>query len=184
MAYPYTYKLRFPLRQYRVDRGFLKKCSYRDKKNQWLDWGAHLGEDYNAEPNTAIHAIGRGKVVYSELHAGLSPSNRNWGNIIIIAHKNPVTKKIFFSLYGHLKERFVDRGDRVKFGQKIGTIAPANTKENGWWGKPHLHLAIYKGLWLNKVLPGYYKSSHKRTKIADWLKPNIFIRQYNKQKFS
>ncbi len=178
MAYPYTYKLKFPLEKYRVDRSFLKKCSYRNGQGKWIYWGLHLGEDYKAKPNTPVYAIGRGKVVYSKLHSGLSSAQRNWCNIIIIAHKNPVTKSIFFSVYGHLKERFVERGSKVDFGYKIGTIAPKNTEENGWCGETHLHFAIYKGLWRGIVLSGYYKESQKRIKISDWAKPNRFIREY------
>lgn len=180
MAYSYTHKLRFPLEKYRIDRGFLKKCNYRNERGKWENWGLHLGEDYNEQPNTPVFAIGKGRVIYSKLHPG-NHSKRNWGNIIIIAHKNPVDKNVFFSLYGHLNERLVERGDKVKFGQKIGTIAPKNSKENGWWGETHLHFAIYKGLWRDSVLPGYYRENQKRTKISDWAKPNRFIREYNKQ---
>jgi len=53
-------------------------------------------------------AVGRGKVVYSACHPG-SKEKRNWGNVIIIAHKHPKTKKVFFSLYGHLAERLVKK---------------------------------------------------------------------------
>jgi murein DD-endopeptidase MepM/ murein hydrolase activator NlpD len=180
MAYPYTYKLRYPLESYHIDRGFLKECSYRDGKGKWKKWGLHLGEDYNKEPGTPVYSIGKGRVVWSKLHPGLDPDKRNWGNIVIVAHKNPKTKKPFFSVYGHLKKRLVERGAKVRIGQKIGIIAPANTKENGWWGESHLHFEIFIGEWQDKVLPGYYRKEMKDIKLFDWVKPNRFIRFYAK----
>ena len=180
MAYAYTPELRFPLAVHRISRGFLKDCSYRDSNNKWVHWGLHLGEDYNTKPGVAVYALGKGKVVYSALHPGLGPAKRNWGNIIIIAHKNLATKKVFFSLYGHLGKKLVNKKDKVTIGQKIGTIAAANTKENGWWDDAHLHFAIYRGLWKGKVLPGYYKAGQHRTRVKDWVSPHEFVRQYHK----
>jgi len=116
-------------------------------------------------------------VVYSKLHAG-SKEKPNWGNIIIIAHKNPKNKKAFFSLYGHLKNRLVKKGDSVKLGQTIGTIGKGNTAENGWWKEEHLHFAIFTGQFPNKVLPGYWTKKSQRTKLNDWQNPTRFIREY------
>ncbi|MBU2634911.1 M23 family metallopeptidase [Patescibacteria group bacterium] len=179
MAYLYTPKLELPLKEWRVnDVGFLQNQSYSA-----IDWGKHLGEDCLVEASTPVFAIGRGKVVYSALHTSpTAPESEgkigsNWGNIIIIAHKNPRTKKVFFSLYGHLKKPLVDKGDRVKLGQKIGAIAKGWTSENGWWKKSHLHFAIYIGPWKGIVLPGVYRSG-KRTKLKYWVSPTEFIENY------
>ncbi len=179
MAYPYTKKLRLPLASYKISRNFLSKAKNR-VKGKWVFWGIHLGEDINCPENTPVFTIGKGRVIYSNLHPGRA-DRPNWGNIIIIAHKNPLTKKPFFSLYGHLKKRSFERGEKVKFGQQIGLIASKNTPENGWWGKAHLHFGIYQGIWKNKVLPGYYKKDQQRTKVKDWLKPKQFIKLYDNQ---
>lgn len=102
MAYLYTPKLVFPLKNYKVNSyKFGENCSY-----DGVYWGIHLGEDVNCKTGTKVRSCGRGKVVYSRKHSG-SKKGRNWGNIIIVAHKNPKTKKVFFSLYGHLKRRNV-----------------------------------------------------------------------------
>ncbi len=179
MAYPYTPKLEFPLEKWRLNNCRFKQRDEYDGK----DWGLHLGEDCNIKAGTLVRAIGRGKVVYSALHATKkSPKRggyRNWGNIIIIAHKNPETKRVFFSLYGHLGKRLVEKGDKVERGQKIGTVALAWSQANGWWEESHLHLAIYVGLWRGVVLPGYFsKKTEKRTKLKYWRGPTKFIENY------
>jgi len=173
MAYLHTYKLKFPLKNYKVNSyKFKQECTY-DK----VYWGTHLGEDVNTRAGTIVKSIGRGKVVYSKLHSGTQKKS-NWGNIIIIAHKHPKTKKVFFSVYAHLEKRTVKKGDRVELGQKIGIIAKANTAQNGMWEDAHLHLAIYTGPWKGKVLPGYWKKGSKQTKLIYWKEPAKFIKSY------
>jgi murein DD-endopeptidase MepM/ murein hydrolase activator NlpD len=172
MAYPYTPKLIFPLKKYQITglqfgaRGIF----------QGVDWGIHLGEDISVRAGATVRAVGRGRVIYSALHPG-SREHSNWGNIIIIAHKNPVTKKIFYSLYGHLGRRLKERGEKVECGEKIGFIGKSYTASNGWW-KAHLHFAIYIGQWSGVVLPGYYHSGQKRTQLRFWKKPSQFIVNY------
>lgn len=178
MAYPFTPELDFPLKNWQVnDTKFLEPQAYSG-----VDWGLHLGEDCNIRTGTPVKAIGRGKVVYSALHAPQKPpltegkEGSNWGNVIIIAHKNPSTKKVFFSLYGHLGKRLLKKGDRVKRGQKIGEVAKGWSRENGWWKKSHLHFAIYAGPWKGEVLPGAYrKGAEGRTKLEDWIAPTEFL---------
>jgi len=174
MAYLHTPKLQFPLNDYEVNG-----CKFKESSCVYdgVDWGIHLGEDCNEKVSTQVRTIGRGKVVYSALHPG-SEKKRNWGNIIIIAHKNPATRKVFFSLYAHLGERHVLKGDSVELGDLIGFIGKSNTSENGWWKDSHLHFAIYTGPWNGKVLPGYYKKRQHRTKLSDWKNPSDFIENY------
>lgn len=173
MAYPHTPKLIFPLKNYQVNSyKFKQDCTYNKVK-----WGIHLGEDINIPAGTKVKSIGRGRVVYSKLHPGTEEKG-NWGNIIIIAHKHPKTKKVFFSLYGHLQKRLARKGRRVKLGQPIGTIGKTNTPQNGWWKKEHLHFAIYTGSWKGKILPGYWTKNSKRTKLKYWQKPSEFIKNY------
>ncbi len=180
MAYPYTPKLDFPLKSWKVNSCKFKQQDTYDGK----DWGLHLGEDCNIKAGTYVFAVGRGKVVYAALHATKeSPKRggyRNWGNIIIIAHKNPKTKKVFFSLYGHLGKMLVKKKDRVELGQKIGTVARSYSQANGWWEDAHLHFAIcFAPAWRGEVLPGYWREEvKKRTKLRYWTKPTEFIKNY------
>ena len=180
--YPYTPELSFPLEHWEVnDVGFLQDQNYSG-----VNWGKHLGEDCLTEPGTPVFAIGRGRVVYSALHASSTPpedegkKGSNWGNIIIIAHKNPKTDQVFFSVYGHLGERLVTTGEDVERGQKIGTVGRGWTRENGWWKNSHLHFAIYVGPWIGVVLPGAYRNeSRRRTKLKYWKNPTRYVQNYN-----
>jgi murein DD-endopeptidase MepM/ murein hydrolase activator NlpD len=189
MAFSHSSKLDLPLDDYAVNGdGFLKDCTFKG-----VHWGLHLGEDSNVPAGTKVKAIGRGRVVYSASHPGKVVEekgeirlHRNWGNIIIIAHKNPKTKKIFCSVYGHLQKRLKNKGDRVEIGEVIGTIAEANTPENGLWEEAHLHFAIYTGPypWVRAdkegspltVLPGYLRPV---TRLEWWGNPTEFLRNYN-----
>lgn len=183
MAYPFTPELDFPLKNWQVnDTKFLQSQAYSG-----VDWGLHLGEDCDVKAGASVKAIGRGKVIYSALHASKEPpaaegkKDSNWGNIIIIAHKNPSTKKVFFSLYGHLGKRLVRKEDRVQKSQKIGTVAKGWTRANGWWKESHLHFAIYIGPWKGEVLPGAYREeAEERTKLDDWTAPSDFVKNYGK----
>jgi murein DD-endopeptidase MepM/ murein hydrolase activator NlpD len=192
MAFPHTPQLDFPLDGYKVSGDeFLKDCTFNG-----VHWGLHLGEDFNVRAGAKVKSIGRGKVVYSAPHLGKivkeedgkEKLQRNWGNIIIIAHKNPRTKKVFCSVYGHLNKRFKKKGDRVEIGEVIGTIAEADTPENGLWEDSHLHFAIYTGPYpwvridkkrrLLPVLPGYLKEERPLTKCQWWQNPTKFISDY------
>ncbi|MBU4369307.1 M23 family metallopeptidase, partial [Patescibacteria group bacterium] len=152
---------------------FHQKCIYNN-----VYWGIHLGEDIDRPAGTKVMSIGRGKVVYSDIHPG-NEKKGNWGNIIVIAHKNPKTKKSFFSLYAHLKKRNVLKGDNVKLGKVIGTIAKSNTPENGWWKEEHLHFSIYIGPWRYKILPGYWRKDQNLTNLYYWQEATKFINNYN-----
>ncbi len=173
MAYSLMRRVKFPLEIYKVNSyKFHQNCTYNG-----VNWGVHLGEDINCLAGTKVKCIGRGKVVYSALHVGRK-EKPNWGNIIIVAHKNPKTKDVFFSLYGHLGKRLVKKGERVETDQIIGAIGKTNTQENGWWKKEHLHFAIYTGPWKGRVLPGYWKKGSERTKLSYWKNPSKFIKKY------
>jgi len=170
--YPIALKIGYPLDKYKITGwGFEKKVL----AGKIL--GVHLGEDVRASAKTAVKCVGSGKVVYTALHPG-SPSKGNWGNIVIIGHRKHKPKKEFYSLYGHLDTPLVRIGEKIKIGQKIGVIAPANTPQNGWW-PAHLHFAIYLGPWNGIVLPGYFQEGSNRTKLEYWTNPSEFIENYS-----
>lgn len=109
MAYRYTPpKLGYPLSTHKVNADPFGKHVYI----KGVDWGTHLGDDITVPVKTPVYAIGRGRVVYAALHPG-SKEKGNWGNIVIIAHKHPTTKQVFFSLYGHVSNVKVRKGDAV-----------------------------------------------------------------------
>lgn len=181
MAFRTTPKLTFPLmHQQNIAAHFLTRSVHDGKY-----WGMHLGIDVNAPAETEVLAVGRGVVVYSKIHPGEFSADgkivkRNWGGIVIVAHKHPSNKKIFYSLYGHLGKRFVKKGDAVEIGQVIGTVGKALSESNGIWEDEHLHFAIYVGkLKPHNVLPGYYREDEANTNLEAWADPINFIKRYN-----
>lgn len=100
-------------------------------------WGYHAGQDLGCPVGRPVYAIADGVVQYS----ALTPDSWRWGNLIMIEHDGGPA----VGLYGHLaNDRRVAAGERVSKGQRIGTIGPAHTRENGRWGD-HLHFSITPG---------------------------------------
>lgn len=173
MAYPYARQLQYPINDYHVNGLKFGVHGVYDG----VDWGEHLGEDVIIPAGTPVVSIGRGRVVYAALHPGNSAKG-NWGNVIIVVHKHPVTRTLFYALYGHLGTLLKEKGQYVDMGETIGKIGVKNTVENGWWSDEHLHFGIYAGIWNGKILPGYYKAEQKRTVREDWMCPQEFIATY------
>lgn len=82
----------------------------------------HRGIDYAARTGTPVVAAGGGVVVES----GFSPFN---GNYVVIRHDGTYLTK-----YLHLHKRMVNKGEKVKQEQQIGTVG-ATGRVTG----PHLH---------------------------------------------
>ena len=181
MAYRITPNLNYPIGNFKnITFPFAAEGNFDGQS-----WGTHLGVDISAKAGTKVFAIGRGVVVYSKLHAGEFSTDgkilrRNWGGIIIIAHKKPFVKEIFYSLYGHLGKRYFKRGDAVDAGDVIGTVGASLTESNGIWEDEHLHFSIYQGPFHKRVLPGYFKAGEKTTtKMEHWKDPINFINNYS-----
>lgn len=88
----------------------------------------HTGMDFSAKRGTEIYATGEGKVVEAER------SNRGYGNHIIIDHGYG-----YQTLYAHMSDFEVRRGEKVKRGQIIGYIGNTGTSV-----APHLHYEVIK----------------------------------------
>ncbi len=130
----------------------------------------HMGEDWNGKGggNTdlgdPVYAMGDGIVVQSrDVRVG-------WGNVVIIRHvfrDNDGKVKYVDSLYGHLNRRNVVLNQRVKKGQKIGTIGT-----NRGMYLAHLHFETRKNLYI-----GMHRSKFAKT-YANYYSPTSFIRSH------
>ena len=90
-------------------------------------WGSfHGGIDIANAAGTPIHAIADGVVIDSGPAAG-------YGNWIRIRHNNGA-----ISVYGHMYDLFVSKGEKVKAGQKIAGMGSA-----GFSTGTHLHFEIW-----------------------------------------
>ncbi|MEM0897904.1 MAG: M23 family metallopeptidase [Verrucomicrobiota bacterium] len=127
----------------------------------------HLGEDWNGvgggntDLGDPVYSMGDGIVILSkDIRVG-------WGNCVIIRHayreRNGSVKTVD-SLYGHLNTRYVTLNQRVKRGQKIGTIGT-----NRGMYLAHLHFEVRKNLHI-----GMNRSSFAKT-FANYHDPTKFI---------
>ena len=142
------------------------------------DLGIHPGEDWNGagggntDLGQNVFAVANGRVVFAE-HCG-----RLWGNVVILEHifyENNEKKKIR-SLYAHLNEIKVSKGEKIKRRQIIASIGQDPEK----LFMAHLHLELR---WDESLPPTYWATSDG--KDADWVRehyaaPTEFINSHRK----
>jgi murein DD-endopeptidase MepM/ murein hydrolase activator NlpD len=163
--------------------------SYTDSKNkthsgwyvavrfgQWYSYGIHPGEDWNGVGGTdtdlgqPVYAIAAGKVVFAD-NCG-QPS----GGVVMIQHayhENHQKKRIR-SVYAHLKNISVKKGDRVHRRQIIGKIGQDPKKTF----HAHLHLELRRN---EEIGPTFWPSANKKS--MNWVRenytdPSAFIRSH------
>ncbi len=89
----------------------------------------HTGIDLAARVGKSIYATGNGKVINVRI------SNKGYGNRVTISHGFG-----FKTLYAHMHDIYVKKGDKIGRGQIIGTVGNTGTSTG-----PHLHYeVIYK----------------------------------------
>lgn len=129
--------------------------------------GYHTGEDWNgnngndSDLNDPVYSIANGEIMTSEF-------KKVWGNVVVIQHILPNNIKIY-SMYGHLNNIHIRKGDLVKRGQQIGTIGKG---ENNRYSA-HLHFEIRTDTNPDKLKPGIGYS--KTPKPNGWVDPSEFI---------
>jgi len=130
------YKFRFPL---------AARHSYGD------GFGAgrgHQGQDVFARCGTTLRAARGGRVQWNKTHAAA-------GNYLVIDGKG--TKTDF--MYAHMKRRSpLQRGERVRTGQKIGLVG-----DTGNASGCHLHFEVWSG-------PGWYEGGSALPSVGRLLK--------------
>lgn len=111
--------------------------------------GSHYGIDLGYSrnyggKNQPIYATDDGKVIYRQ-------TQTSGGKVIHIKHDNG-----YVTEYAHLDTWVVKKGDKVKMGQKIGTMGKSG-KASG----EHLHLGVYKGSKINYNKPSCWVDPKK-----------------------
>lgn len=89
----------------------------------------HRGMDFTGPVGTDIYATGDGVVVRAEYSA------YGYGKEVVIDHGYG-----YKTIYAHLHEMLVDRGDQVSRGEVIGTLGNTGRSTG-----PHLHYEVRKG---------------------------------------
>jgi len=104
--------------------GFADRRIYKYKGSE-IDRETHLGVDLASTANARVRAANSGRVALAEF-VGI------FGNTVMIDHGLGL-----FSLYSHLSQISVNKGDMVKKGQEIGL-----TGTTGLAGGDHLHFSM------------------------------------------
>jgi murein DD-endopeptidase MepM/ murein hydrolase activator NlpD len=91
----------------------------------------HKGLDLLAQVGTPVDAAKSGKVVSAT-------QNRGMGKYVIVRHRDNI-----ITIYGHLSNIFVRRGDDVRQGQVIGSVGKTGNARAASM-LPHLHFEIRK----------------------------------------
>jgi hypothetical protein len=142
--------------------GYYKARGYHPKGHHGEDWNGKGGG--NTDLGDSVYAFGDGIVVQSrDVRVG-------WGNVVIIRHAyrdSDGTVKFIDSLYGHLNTRYVTLHQRVKRGQRIGTIGT-----NRGMYLAHLHFEIRKNLYI-----GMHRSKFARG-YGNYWDPTHFIKTH------
>ena len=128
--------------------------------------GIHPGVDWNGSGggNTdfgqPVYVIGKGKVLEAKNF------DVPWGKIVFIEHKYLENGKVkyCYSLYAHLNEIKVKKGDWIEKRMQVGTIG---TGEGSY--PAHLHCEIRKEAMKDYEVT-YWPSSYSKT--VDWVKEN------------
>ncbi len=126
--------------------------------------GHHSGDDLNGiggmntDLGDPVFSIGNGRVIFA------GEGSPGWGKIVLVAHK--VDGQIIQSMYAHLENISVSKGQSLGRGQQLGTVGTANGQYLA-----HLHFELRDATTVD-ILRGYLaeKGVH--------LSPRAIIPQY------
>lgn len=90
-------------------------------------WSGHRALDIGSWTGAPVKATDNGRVMIAK-----SGWNYGYGNYVVVDHGNG-----FVSLYGHLNSIYVQQGESIASGQKIGTVGNTGNSTG-----PHLHFEI------------------------------------------
>jgi hypothetical protein len=95
-------------------------------------------------PEVTIVAAASGTVAYAVTDVVDEPrGGAGYGNQVRVLHENGL-----FTLYAHLEQVFVQVGDAVTMGQRLGTMG-----HTGLAGDRHLHFSLHSGVYAEDGVP-------------------------------
>ena len=133
----------------------------------------HFGEDWNgraggnSDYGDPVYAVADGIVTIAH------DFRRGWGNVILTRHayRDPKSGEVKYvdTLNGHLAKMLVKQGDKIKRGDKIGTIG-----SNRGMYPAHLHFEMR-----HNVNIGMHRDSVPPT-LEHWMVPTDFINKHRR----
>ena len=146
-----------PIAAFEIDSAF-STYAYGDV---FFEDVVHTGIDIPGEIGTPILAAGDGKVIYAGqgvYRGGQDVFDDPYGKAIVIEHSFKYNGEALYTLYAHLDELLVEKGETVQSGQRIGSMGNTG-KTTG----PHLHFEVRVG-----------KNEYFSTRNPDlWMSPPI-----------
>ncbi|MFM8716486.1 MAG: murein hydrolase activator EnvC family protein [Spartobacteria bacterium] len=138
---------------YYMSRGFL---SYHPGE----DWNGIAGG--NSDLGAPVYCIGNGYVTFA------MDARMGWGNVVIVRHAfvEGGQLKTVDSMYAHLNQIMVRKGQQVLRGQQVGTIGT-----NRGMYTAHLHYEVRKNLFI-----GINRSAFAKD-FTNYYRPQQFIAQ-------
>jgi murein DD-endopeptidase MepM/ murein hydrolase activator NlpD len=130
--------------------------------------GIHTGEDWNGngKGNTdfgqPVYSTAKGKIIEAK------DFGAPWGNVVCIEHKYHENGKIkiVYSLYAHLNEIKIKKGNTIRKREQLGTIG------DGHGSYPaHLHFEMRKES-MKDLETTYWPSSNGKS--IEWVKENYY----------
>ena len=109
-----------PLEQYEITSHFGKRWDPINGRRAY-----HYGMDFGAPKRSSVYATAPGKVVYAGWFS-------QFGRLVKIDHGYGIATR-----YAHMNDIFVNKGDRVTSGQKIGTVGTTGRSTG-----PHVHYEV------------------------------------------
>lgn len=102
----------------------------------------HTGIDIPAPKGTPILAAGPGTVMWAGygLYFQKNVDSDPYGIAVLIKHDFGYKGETLYTVYGHMDETYVYRGQRVKTGEQLGVVG-----ETGKVTGPHLHFEVRVG---------------------------------------
>ena len=103
----------------------------------------HLGLDIGAHPATRVYATGEGEVVWADyglLYNSVNYIDDPYGIAVVIRHDFGFGGRRLYTVYAHLSETKVKKGDLVQRGDVIGLSGMT-----GLTTGPHLHFEVRLG---------------------------------------
>ncbi len=103
----------------------------------------HTGVDIPAPKGTPVLAAGDGKVIWAGygLYRGVSgDSSDPYGKAVVIRHDFGFQGRQLITVYGHMQEIHVSRGQHVRLGDPLGLVG-----DTGFVTGPHLHFEVRVG---------------------------------------
>lgn len=117
----------------RSDGGQGRLTQHFGEKSSLYGSKPHNGTDIGAPVGTPIFAVDEGVVMAIDNNDRSTRNKYQYGKYVLIRHPNGLA-----SLYAHLSQQAVAKGEAVRRGQVIGYVG--NT---GYSTGPHLHLGAY-----------------------------------------